>query len=122
MAARVLVVDDDTMVLNAVSRSLRLYGYDVYTASAPKVALEMVPALGIEVVVSDLEMPEMHGDALCREVKKIAPNVGFILHSGSDKVTRRAIDCGASYGFLKPVEPAKLREAVAVLIEHRRKA
>jgi len=118
-AVRILVVDDDKLVLNATVRVLERAGYEVHTAMRAKVALEMIPVLGIVVVVSDLEMPEMDGNKFCVEAKKTTPNLGFILQSGHSEVTKLAVECGASYGFVKPVDPSTLREAVAELIAHR---
>lgn len=116
MSARILVVDDNKMVLDATVRGLRITGYKVSTATRPSDALKLFKAgERFAVVVSDLEMPGMHGDEFCREVQKIAPTP-FILQSGHSSVIARAAECGASVAFLKPVHPTDLREALAKLI------
>ena len=119
---RILIVDDDAMVLNATARGFRIAGYEITKASDPREALKLFQAgERFAVVVSDLEMPYMHGDELCLEIQKVAPTA-VILQSGNSDVTKRAIACGASFGFVKPVDPSTLREAVAELIAHRAQA
>ncbi len=116
---RLLIVDDEPLVLKAMARSFRITGYEILTAGHPADALARFQAgERFDAVISDMEMPGMHGDELCREVQKIV-STPFILQSGNPAVTARAIDCGASYGFVKPVDPPMLREAVAELIRHR---
>ena len=122
MATRVLVVDDDAMVLRATARILKRAGFDVTTSQTSDDALFARSAqvrygnaggFGVDVVVSDLEMPGMHGDALCRAWREldICPTP-FILLSGSDTVFERARACGARAAFSKPVDPGVLVEAV----------
>ena len=61
-AARVLVVEDDAMMLASVSRMLIRQGYDVLPASWPRQALEIVrTTLPIQLILSDVSMSEMRG-------------------------------------------------------------
>lgn len=113
---RVLVVDDDEMVLRATSRVLKAAGFDVLTAPGVRSALSLAPGRDIAVVVSDLEMPVMHGDVFCREWQAVAPTP-FILLSGSASVFERALACGARQAFLKPVDPKTLVAAVRDAVE-----
>lgn len=116
MSARILVVDDDIMVLNAMARGLKILGHKITTANRPTDALDMFKkGERFAVVVSDLEMPFMHGDELCLEVQKIAPTP-FILCSGHVTVHLRGRECGASAAFMKPVTPSELRETITRLI------
>lgn len=114
---RLLVVDDDVHVLRATERGLRIHGHEVVTANSGTEALDLIRRLGqrFEAIVSDLEMPGMHGDKLCEEVQKIVPTP-FILVSGNATVFERASMCGAAASFLKPVTPSDLKDALAQLI------
>lgn len=113
---RILLVDDDEMVLNACARGLRITGYEITKVLSPNAALDLFKnGERFAAVVSDLEMPRMHGDELCREVQKIAPTP-FIIQSGHGDVHKRADACGAAASFMKPVNPSDLRDALARLI------
>lgn len=79
-----LVVDDDEMVLQVLSRVLTMLGYDVTTASGSIDALNMVRGepSRFDLVISDMTMPEMTGDKLAMEMLRIQPDLPFILCTG----------------------------------------
>jgi CheY-like chemotaxis protein len=82
-AARVLVVDDDPLVLQTVSHMLSRAGYEVVPAGGPRQALGIVnknPA--IDLVLSDIAMPEMQGTELMRQVARISPRTERLLMTG----------------------------------------
>lgn len=82
--ARVLVVDDDSMMLEVVSRMLTMAGYEVLPANGARQALEIVSnPPHIDLVVSDVSMPEMRGPQLVREVAQISPRTASVLMTGS---------------------------------------
>jgi DNA-binding NarL/FixJ family response regulator len=82
-AARVLVVDDEPVVLELVSRMLSHKGYQVITTGSPRQALKIVRENPpIDVVVSDICMPEMQGPELVSEVTKISPQTARVLMTG----------------------------------------
>jgi DNA-binding NtrC family response regulator len=83
VAARVLVVDDESIILRAVSRMLECGGHEVLPAKAPLQALEIVrnnPP--VHLVISDIEMPEMKGTQLIREVAQLSPHTVALLMTG----------------------------------------
>jgi DNA-binding NarL/FixJ family response regulator len=83
MAARVLVVDDEPVVLQVISRMLRREGYDVLEASGPAEALGIVKQTPpVDLVVSDICMPGMPGTELVREVARISPQTALMLVTG----------------------------------------
>jgi CheY-like chemotaxis protein len=113
---RVLVVDDDTAVLAATARMLRLNGYEVTTLADPITALRKIrEGQRFDVIVSDLQMPDMHGDELCVRVRAITL-IPFILQSGDSVVVERARACGAQRSFIKGTpHPAEFLAAVGDL-------
>jgi len=82
--ARVLVVDDDSTMLEVVSRMLTRAGYEVLPANGARQALEIVNnPPGVDLVVSDLKMPDMQGTQLVREVARISPQTAGLLMTGA---------------------------------------
>lgn len=64
--ARVLVIDDDEVVLVAVSDLLEEHGYQVYTQGSPIGATQVIVHERIDIVVIDVNLPEMQGDSVAR--------------------------------------------------------
>ena len=82
-AARVLVVDDDAMMLASVSKMLSRQGYEVLPASGPHQALEIVRIPPpIQLILSDVAMPEMPGTQLIVEVLRLSPQTAGLLMTG----------------------------------------
>src|SRR5579883_3172260 len=82
-AARVLVVDDEPVVLQIVGRMLSSRGYEVFPAEGPRQALDIVKGRSpIDLVVSEIHMPEMRGPDLVGEVARISPQTARILMTG----------------------------------------
>lgn len=82
-AARILVVDDEPMVLDVFTRVLAARGYDVLAVDGPRQALEVLrngPA--IDAVLSHVAMPGMRGTELVREIARQSPAIACVLVSG----------------------------------------
>ncbi len=109
---RILVVDDETMVREAVRLTLSHYGFIVETASSAAEALEKIPQGHFSLVITDLKMPEMTGDELAREIKQREPNMPIILLTGYAPA-REPENVDAV--ILKPFSTADLRNTVIAL-------
>jgi DNA-binding NtrC family response regulator len=82
-AARVLVVDDDAMMLASVSRMLSRQGYEVLPVSGPRQALEIVRTpRRVQLILSDVAMPEMRGTQRVSEVLRLSPQTAGLLMTG----------------------------------------
>jgi DNA-binding NtrC family response regulator len=82
--ARVLVVDDDSTMLEVMSRMLTRAGYEVLPANGACQVLEIVSKLPHgDLVLSDVEMPNMQGTQLVREVAQISPQTAGLLMTGA---------------------------------------
>jgi EAL domain-containing protein (putative c-di-GMP-specific phosphodiesterase class I)/signal transduction histidine kinase/CheY-like chemotaxis protein len=110
----VLIVDDESVVLRAMSRVLSGRAYAVETCSIAPEAVERVARGGIEVVVSDISMPGMSGVELLRRIREHDADLPVVLVTGLPAVesAAEAVEYGAFRYLVKPVEPKELRETV----------
>jgi signal transduction histidine kinase/ActR/RegA family two-component response regulator len=109
---RVLLVDDETQLLDVTGRRLEMLGYVVTTSSSPARALAMVRAdpAAFDLMVSDLSMPEMTGADLAVEVRRLRPDLPIILLSGYvDNLSAAALrKAGVGLVLQKPTVQADL--------------
>lgn len=114
---RILIVDDELIVLVGLRETLRGAGYDVTTAPNPIPALEFVRTQPFSVVISDHQMPEMSGLDFLAQVKEIQPNATRILITAvlSLDTVIEAINRGEIYRFI--VKPW-LREELLVAMKN----
>jgi EAL domain-containing protein (putative c-di-GMP-specific phosphodiesterase class I)/FixJ family two-component response regulator len=113
---RILLVDDQAEVCNAMRRLLRQDGHEVLTAHSADDAMRMLDGHEIDVIVSDQQMPKRTGTDLLYEVQKRYPDtVRMILSGAADiEIVARAMEDGAIYKFLtKPIVPALLRANIS---------
>lgn len=82
-----LCVDDDSAIRELYGLMFRTQGYEVVLASDPRQALDVLRSRRktIDAVISDYEMPEMNGAQLASVVKRIRPELPFIMISGSPR-------------------------------------
>ena len=101
----ILVVDDDENILRTFERFLSDEGYTVITETNPQKALEIAKHKGVEVVVSDINMPEMDGIELLRRLLEIDRHMLVIMVTavGSEKIAVEAMKAGAYHYLPKPV-------------------
>ena len=109
--ARVLVVDDDDVFLDVVNRMLVREGYEVLPLASPHEALETVREVGaVDLVLSDIAMPEMPGTQLVREIAEFSPGTASVL------MTAGCIDdASALHGVPVLKKPFSRRELVCAL-------
>lgn len=120
MAKTIMVVDDSASLRNVVGIALKGAGYDVLEASDGRDALAKLTGQKIHLIVSDVNMPNMDGITLVRELKKL-PNYKFtpimMLTTESQPEKKQAArDAGAKAWLLKPFQPPMLLDAVAKLV------
>jgi two-component system chemotaxis response regulator CheY len=112
---RILVVDDDKEVLNFVSSVLKNAGYEVIEARDGDEALKFIRAGGIDLLITDLMMPETDGLELLtqlrsrRTLKIIAMSGGGVTRQNNLKTARLL---GAAYTLAKPFSGEDLLAAV----------
>ena len=114
---RVLLVDDDPMLLSLLARGLSRRGLQVLTAGSPAEALEVMERSTPHVLVSDQNMPQGEGTNLLETVEERYPSVLRVMMTGypDPGVASRAIGTAHVYRFL--VKPVRADDIVRV-IEH----
>ena len=122
MAESILVVDDEEIIRDSLSFVLKKEGYEVQDAPNGKKALELVKKNSFDVVLTDLEMPEMKGIELLENITKFSPEtfVVIITAYGSVDTAIAALRKGAVDYILKPVEFDELLVKVRRLLADRR--
>lgn len=109
--AHILVVDDDDMQCTTLSHVLSKEGHNVYIAKNGVEALELYNPDLINLVISDIVMPEMEGMELIRRLRSINKKVSIIAISGNmigKDFLEIACKLGARYQLAKPIDTAKL--------------
>lgn len=100
---KILVVDDEHQITRVLKRSLQAHRYDVRTASDGESGLELFHDFHPDLVITDLQMPEMDGIELCREIRKISEIPIIVLSvKGEEKTKVSALDAGADDYMTKP--------------------
>jgi two-component system cell cycle sensor histidine kinase/response regulator CckA len=119
-SGRVLLVEDEDGVRSFASRALKQQGYTVLEASSGVEALEVMKGQTVDIVVSDVLMPEMDGPTLMNELRKRTPDLKFIFVSGyADDALEKSLDAKAQFAFLP--KPFTLLQLAAKVKEELRK-
>ena len=103
----VLIVDDDPQILRLVRAMLGPQDVKVLAAPLPSDALRICAEETVDVLISDVTMPEMDGNKLADRVLKLHPRAGVLLISGTVSQTP-AMKAGRVRFLKKPFFPAEL--------------
>jgi len=100
-----LVIDDDSLVLRAVARTLSQQGFEVLTAGDGAAGLQALGEHEVSVALIDVGLPGMDGLQVLRRAKRISPLTEYIIFTGQGdiSVAYSALDSGASDYFEKPI-------------------
>ena len=121
MGSHILVVDDDTRILNLESLRLRRLGHTVTSCETADGALEAVRRTpdAIDLVMTDYKMPDMDGLQLVRELQNDdLPAVPIVMMTGyREEVTADEVyNAGVDVLLTKPVEQGELEDALRTLL------
>jgi two-component system cell cycle sensor histidine kinase/response regulator CckA len=112
----ILLVEDEDPVRAVNARALSARGYTVLEAASGVEALQVIEQRGaaVDVVVSDVVMPEMDGPTLLRELRKLYPDLKVIFVSGyAEDAFRKNLPDGEEFNFL--AKPFSLRQLVELV-------
>jgi CheY-like chemotaxis protein/glycine cleavage system H lipoate-binding protein len=107
----VLVVDDEQVVLDSVTKHLRKDNFVIHTALTPKAGLELLDSASMDIVLTDLMMPEMDGLEFMKEVKSRRPHTPVIMITGYATINTalQATELGAFDYIAKPFTKSELK-------------
>ena len=118
---RVMLVDDEDVIVELEKLMLERLGYKVTTFSSSKVALDAFKAHtdAYDLVITDMSMPGMTGDQLIQEMRAVQPEVPVIICTGfSDKVgPQEAASIGVQAFLLKPIAISELAQKVRKVLD-----
>jgi CheY-like chemotaxis protein len=118
---RILVVDDDPLVSQALQLWLRQQGFEVVTAADAAAGLAALAGGSFDLMIVDIFMPHMHGFESVRMFHQSAPSVPLIAisgyafaesHSPAPDFLRMALALGATRCLRKPFKPRTLRTII----------
>jgi len=117
MAKTILFVDDSESIREIVNFTLKNEGYNVLVSDNGKNALKHLDGSDINLIITDLHMPEMNGIEFIKEIRKMenylrTPILFLTTESQVDK-KQEAKAAGATGWIIKPFVPAKLLEAIS---------
>jgi len=116
----ILVVEDEATVRHLVRDSLRKRGYQVIEAATPSAALRVAGEAGkrIDLLISDVLMPEMRGPELVRAIRNLRPGIPVLYMSGysDSSFLDPSVLADASY-IQKPFQPDELARTIADILK-----
>ncbi len=115
---RILVVDDDRAVREALRRALALADYEVQLAEDGEQALERIAQAVPDAVVLDVGLPGMDGLEVCAAVRRVGSRVPILMLTARDQVDDRidGLDAGADDYMIKPFDVGELKARLRALL------
>ncbi len=115
----ILLVEDEKKIADTLSKGLKELDYHVETAYDGKIGLKMFEAGGINLVITDINLPEINGYDLCKVIRSRNQHVPIIMltafSSTDDKI--EGFDAGADDYLVKPFEFKELLARIRVLLK-----
>ena len=111
---RVLIVDDSAESIELIKRNLESIGHHIYTANSVQSAVTLLESVQVDLVITDLKMPEVHGFELVRHVSENFKGVGILVITGFPSIEGaiESIRIGAEEYLVKSFTDKELFSAV----------
>ena len=116
---RILVVDDDAIVIKSCKRILEAEGFEVSSVPSADEALGAIKQFDFDLLLIDVKMPKHDGMYLMREIKKELPDVPIIVMSGypTPETISDVIHLGANQFIPKPFRPDELMKTIRQVLQ-----
>jgi DNA-binding response OmpR family regulator len=117
-SGRVLIVDDEVYITDVIQQHFTSLGYDVDVARHGAAALVRAAAVRPDVVLLDVNLPELSGDQVLDRLKTIDPTVPIVMLTGNtdEDLARSFLQRGALDYIAKPFHLAALERVVATAV------
>ena len=121
MSARILIVDDEEIVIRSCVRILKDDSYVVESVQSGFEALKKVEEAGFDIIILDVMMPKMDGLEVLQHVKENHPDIDVIMMTGLSEIQTavKAMKLGAFDYLSKPFDPDELKLVVNRALERR---
>jgi EAL domain-containing protein (putative c-di-GMP-specific phosphodiesterase class I) len=110
----VLIVDDDVGFARSCARLLGTWGYEVETKLDGGSAVERAKEKSFDVILSDINVPDMSGLQILRAIRQLDRDVPVVLMTGGPALesAREAVECGALSYLIKPISTGQLKDVM----------
>ncbi|MCU7802506.1 MAG: response regulator [Candidatus Thiodiazotropha sp. (ex Lucinoma annulata)] len=113
---RLLIADDEPHVTRVLKQSLERQGYQVETVQNGEIALERIHEQVPDVLVTDIQMPRMTGEALCKRIQKEMPQREFLIFVLTSRTEIEHRDWSRQINNLQFLEkPVSIRKLISKL-------
>jgi two-component system response regulator MprA len=115
---RVLIVDDDRSLREALRRALTLGGYETLSAATGQEALTQVADVSPDALVLDIGLPDLDGLEVCRRLRQSGNRVPVLMLTARDAIEDRidGLDAGADDYLVKPFDVGELKARLRALL------
>jgi DNA-binding NtrC family response regulator len=124
MAYKALVIDDDLATLEFMKFQLKDEGFDVTTAERGQRALDFVRETEFDIILTDLNLPDLNGIEMVKQSKQISPDTEIIMITGFGSMEKaiEATKAGAFHYVEKPVNFDELNLLIGKAVERKQQA
>src|SRR5918999_4906151 len=115
---RILIVDDDRSLRDALRRALALGGYETVSAEGGEEALAQLTTAAPDAVVLDVGLPDIDGLEVCRRLRGSGSRVPVLMLTARDAIADRidGLDAGADDYLVKPFDLGELKARLRALV------
>ncbi len=118
--SKILIVDDEEDILQFLEYNLKKEGFEVYTASSGRKAIEIAQNVGPDLIILDVMMPELDGIETCKELRNIPGMkntlIAFLTARSEDYSQIAGFEAGADDYINKPMKPRVLVSRINALL------
>lgn len=117
----ILIIDDEAAQRDILAGYLKKKGYKIFSASSGKEGIDIAKSNAVDIILSDYKMPDLNGIEVLEQVKKINPEISYIIVTAYGTVENavRAMRLGAFDYISKPVDLDELDLMIERIIDHR---